>query len=157
MKPSILVLIAGAILFGCSRQEKQIESRPPQTERVEPGTQPQTAATQPATDSTSRVMGSAEGFVGTASQTLAESESRMTEAIRNVIAPMAGAANAAVEFHDGKATLRGTVDNEQEKTSIGDAARTVPGVSEVDNQIQVSGATPTPAPAAPPATTPGTE
>ena len=48
------------------------------------------------------------------------------------------AKNAKIITRDGRVTLKGTVESEQERTAIVEAARKVAGANNVDNQLQVS-------------------
>lgn len=61
-------------------------------------------------------------------------------ALRQNSALASAAENIQVSAHNGEVTLRGSVDNEQEKTSLGSAAGQVAGVAKVNNQIEVSSA-----------------
>jgi len=45
-----------------------------------------------------------------------------------------------IDISDGKATLRGHVSSDDEKSRIEDAVKQVSGVTSVDNQIQVNSA-----------------
>jgi osmotically-inducible protein OsmY len=147
MRTSILIFLAGVTLFGCSRQEPATEPSAVKTERVEPGVQPETAATTPATDRVDRVMGSAESFQGRAvADQTGNIDTRLTDGIRTAISTLSGAANVTVTVSEGKATLAGSVNTEQEKSAIGETARGVMGVREVDNQIEVKSSAPVPAP-----------
>lgn len=56
----------------------------------------------------------------------------------SVLAP--AAENVQVYANNGEVTLRGSVNNEQEKVNLGSAAGQVAGVSKVNNQIEVSSA-----------------
>jgi len=48
--------------------------------------------------------------------------------------------NVRIDISDGKATLRGHVSSEDEKSKVEDAVKQVSGVTSVDNQIQVNSA-----------------
>jgi osmotically-inducible protein OsmY len=48
--------------------------------------------------------------------------------------------NLKIEVSDGKATLRGNVNSEDEKTQVESAIKKVSGVTSVDNQLQVGAA-----------------
>ena len=65
----------------------------------------------------------------------------ITAAIRRQVVVDSGlsftAKNVKIITKDGKVTLRGPVKSEQEKTTIEAKAKTTPGVSEVDNQLEV--------------------
>jgi osmotically-inducible protein OsmY len=65
---------------------------------------------------------------------------RVEDALRKDSSLAAAAQNVQVHATKGEVTLRGSVNNEQEKTSIGSAAQQVAGVSKVNNQIEVASA-----------------
>lgn len=48
--------------------------------------------------------------------------------------------NIQVHANNGEVTLQGSVNSQQEKTNIGDAARQVAGVTRVNNELEVSSA-----------------
>ena len=51
-----------------------------------------------------------------------------------------GMSNLKIEVNDGKATLKGNVNSEDEKSKIEAAIQKVNGVTSVDNQLQVGAA-----------------
>jgi hypothetical protein len=61
-------------------------------------------------------------------------------ALRQNSALAPAAENIQVSARNGEVTLSGSVNNEQEKASLGSAAGQVAGVSKVNNQIEVSSA-----------------
>lgn len=62
---------------------------------------------------------------------------RVEDALRQNSSLASAAENVQVYANNGEVTLRGSVNNEQEKTNIGSAAGQVAGVAKVNNQIEV--------------------
>ncbi len=72
-----------------------------------------------------------------------ESDVKLADQVRTAISGGAGEANAdaakaiQVSSSGGTVTLKGSVKSDEEKTRIETAAKAVPGVSKVDNQLEV--------------------
>ena len=72
-----------------------------------------------------------------------ESDQKLADQVRTAISGGAGEANAdvakaiQVSTSGGTVTLKGSVKSDEEKTRIETAAKAVPGVSKVDNQLEV--------------------
>jgi osmotically-inducible protein OsmY len=117
---AVLASIALSSLIGCA------DDRP-----VDRTAQPPSPPAQTATE-TVRAPEMSE-----ADRTLAQ---QVETALRQNSALAPAAENVQVSVRNGEVTLRGSVNNAQEKVNLGSAAGQVAGVSKVNNQIEVSSA-----------------
>jgi len=115
-------------LLGCN-DNRTAERTPPPSAPVTTSQAPQTT---PSTEA-SKTMGLAE--MNDTDRAFAQ---RIETDLRKDSALPAAAQNIQVYAQNGEVTLRGSVNNEQEKTTIGSAVQQMSGVSKVDNQIQVA-------------------
>jgi len=65
---------------------------------------------------------------------------RVEDALHQNSAVASAAQNVQVEAKNGEVTLKGSVNNEQEKTNIASTAQKVAGVAKVNNEIEVASA-----------------
>jgi len=65
---------------------------------------------------------------------------RVANELRQNSAVASAAQNIRVYAHNGEVTVQGSLNNEQEKASIGSTAQQITGVTKVDNQIQIANA-----------------
>jgi hyperosmotically inducible protein len=148
MKTSIILLICGIGLAGCSQKSEVAQSQSPSPSATAtndvsnaPATQPDayTATTQP--DNTAiNTRDRDSGAITAGMQGQDKSDVDITADIRRRI--MGGnmsidAQNVKVICQSGKVTLRGPVNTQQEKDSIGNMANDVAGPANVDNELEV--------------------
>lgn len=120
-----IVVVASLALFtliGCTDNQSEEgtgQTSPPTQTPAESGTAPN-ASTMSAAD-----------------RALAE---QVKTALQQNPALASAAENIQVFANNGEVTLRGSVNNAQEKESLGSAAAQVAGVSKVNNEVEVSSA-----------------
>jgi len=72
---------------------------------------------------------------------MSETDRALAQLVKDSLQKNAEAAsvteNVQVHANNGEITLRGSVNSEQEKASMGTAAQQVAGVKSVDNQLEV--------------------
>lgn len=126
MKTSmVLASVALVGLLGCTDNQTADNSR---TSGQGQGSSSTTQTTTTTTESSA---------MSASDQELAK---RVEETIKQNPALATAAQNIQVQAKNGEITLRGSVNNEQEKANIAAEAQKVAGVSKVDNLIQVASA-----------------
>jgi hyperosmotically inducible periplasmic protein len=138
MKTTLFILLCGIGIAGCNKQNDTTQtSSPPESNA--PAAVSASPTTQP--DNTGiNARDRDPGAVTAGTQGQSKSDVDMTAAIRRQImsAKMSLAAqNAKVICQGGKVTLRGPVNSQDEKDSIGDIANNVAGASNVDNELEI--------------------
>jgi osmotically-inducible protein OsmY len=138
MKMALFLVICGIGLAGCDKSETS-QTTTPAAPTVSTSDAAPTATTQP--DNTGvNTRDRSNDAVTAASQGQGKSDVDVTADIRRRI--MAGhmsvnAENVKVVSQNGKVTLRGPVDTQSEKDSIGQMATDVVGANNVDNQLDI--------------------
>ncbi len=138
MKTALFLLICGIGLAGCDKSDT---SQMPGTSAPAAATHDMTTtpATQP--DNTAvNVRDQAAGAITAGMQGQGKTDVQMTADIRQRI--MAGkmsvnAQNVKIVTESGKVTLRGPVNSQDEKDSIGKMASDVAGAANVDNELEI--------------------
>ncbi len=133
MKRTFFIGLAMTVASGCER-----------TERSRSQTAGMNSATRPAVDN--RQVNERDRSPATLTagdQSGSEADMTVTQRVRQGVVGHEGfsmaAANVKIITVDGVVTLRGPVNNEQEKLTIGTIAQRVDGVKRVDNQLEVTG------------------
>ena len=137
-KPVILTSIALVALLGCTDNR--------QADKTGQSSSSTTHSTT--TTTTSEKLGQATpgttGASPTESSAMNEADRALAKSVEDALQKNAALAPAAqnvqVQAKNGEVTLRGSVNNEQEKANIAAEAQKVAGVSKVDNQIEVASA-----------------
>jgi hyperosmotically inducible periplasmic protein len=136
MKTALFLLICGIGLAGCDKNDTS-QTANPAAPTV--STNDTSATTQP--DNTGvNARDRAADAVTAGSQGQGKSDIVVTANIRQRImaAHMSvNAQNVKIVSQNGKVTLRGPVDNQNEKDSIGQMATDVAGADNVDNQLDI--------------------
>jgi hypothetical protein len=128
----LLLTLAMLMAIGCDRtaREERPEEMPPAPERrEEPGTRP--PAEQPGQQQQQQAQGESE-----ADRALARN---VHQAFLQDPALSTVATEVTITAENGTVTLKGTVENEQQKSAMASKAQQVAGVQRVDNQLQVMG------------------
>ena len=128
-KVVILSSIALAALLGCTDNRK--------ADKTTPSSAPTTTSrmTQNAPSNETSTTGLSD--VSDADRALAQ---RIESDLRNNSTLAPAVQDIQVHAKNGEVTLRGSVNNEQEKANIGSAVQQMEGVSKVNNQIQITSA-----------------
>jgi hyperosmotically inducible protein len=138
VKTALFLMVCGIGLAGCDKGDKT-QTTDTAAPSVSTNGTPPNATTQP--DNTGvNVKDRAADAVTAGSQGQGKSDVVITADIRRRImaANMSvNAENVKVVTQNGKVTLRGPVDNQSEKDSIGQIATDVTGADNVDNQLDI--------------------
>jgi osmotically-inducible protein OsmY len=138
MKTALFLTICGIGLAGCSKNDTS-QATTPAAPSVSANDTAPNATTQP--DNTGvNVRDQASNAITAGSQGQGKSDVDVTADIRKRIMAAnlsINAQNVKVVSLDGKVTLRGPVNNQNEKDSIGQIATDVAGANNVDNQLDI--------------------
>jgi osmotically-inducible protein OsmY len=124
----ILASIALVSLLGCSKADKTAQTSSTKTTTTEKTTQAPSTTGSPAAESSA---------MNETDRALAQ---RVEDALRQNSSLASAARNVQVQAKNGEVTLKGSVNNDQEKANIASTAQRVAGVSKVNNQIEVASA-----------------
>jgi hypothetical protein len=101
------------------------------------GTARDTGATSPSSPTTT-TPGAATGGTAPGISTAISSDQNLTESVRTALGAAAGTAkNVNISIQNGTVTLTGTVATGAEKQDLENKAKSVPGVSRVENKVEV--------------------
>jgi hyperosmotically inducible protein len=102
---------------------------------------PATASDSTEADNTKRNSSEQNKNTDTAEQSNSKDDLALTQKVRQVVMKdgslSMNAKNVKIIAQDGKITLKGPVDSQQEKDKIGTAAGEIAGKDKVDNQLEV--------------------
>lgn len=137
MHKSVPIVLATLAMVACedrtSTPPRSTVTPPPSTT---PNTTPKAAPSAPGTPSTASPTPGLPGAADAVNRTLSNEVKRVLSSVQGMSEAMQ---NITVSANNGVVTLRGTVDTQAQKDALEEKARAVPGVTQVDNQIEVSG------------------
>ena len=139
MKTALFLMVSGIGLAACDRSDKTQTTDTTAPPSVSTNNTPPNATTQPDNTGVNARDGAADA-VTAGLQGQGKSDVVITADIRKRImaANMSvNAENVKVVSENGKVTLRGPVNNQGEKDSIGQIATDVAGADNIDNQLDV--------------------
>lgn len=137
MHKSVPIVLAALAMVACEDRT----STPPRSTvtpapSTTPNTTPRTTPSTPSSPSTTSPTPGLPGSADAANRTLSTEVKRVLSSVQGM---SDAAQNITVTANNGVVTLRGTVDTRAQKDALEEKARAVPGVTQVDNQIEVSG------------------
>ena len=128
MKSIALALLAGILVFGCSKDRGN--NQVSQSTRVEPDNSGRNVRDR---DDTTKTAGD---------QSENEADRAITQNVRKAITDddslSTNGKNVKIVTIDGRVTLRGPVKSEKEKTNIESKAKQIAGVKNVDSQLEIA-------------------
>jgi len=137
MKPFVLVAsLAFLGLLGCTDSRTTDQAANDRTTDAPARNTPTVPESTPATPQAG-APASGTAAMSDADRALAQ---RVEEALRQDTTVASAAQNIQVHAMNGEVTLRGSVSSEQEKTNLASAAEKVPGVTRINNQLEVASA-----------------
>jgi hypothetical protein len=140
-----LALLASVIMLagvGCADRDTAVEEERPAT-TPPPATSPAPPPAEPPASAPRSEVAPPTAEGQAAVTTDQELISRVQDALRQDPTLASAADNIQITASNGTVTLTGSVSSEQEKADIGAKARQVAGVTQVNNQLEVSSASAT--------------
>lgn len=137
MKTALFLLICGIALAGCDKSDTSQTPSPAApaaatNDVTTPATQPDNTAVNVRDQAASAITAGMQGQGKTDVQMTADIRQRIMAGKMSI-----NAQNIKIVTQSGRVTLRGPVNNQDEKDSIGKMANDVAGAANVDNELEV--------------------